>query len=197
VSSPDHIHIKKEETMPKIPLPTDLPDALPDRGVLVLQTYPGWTDVYNKARDKFHKNVTDVYTARGKRTTNEYCFAKSREVLTQDKVLLQKISKDAGNGAVLVHFKVPGQRDGHEPLLRELEQELVHFLTNGGLIVSLIRARHPMRADALVHRPLPGGELEKEQISVDLKPYLESPSIRARDDWSNPQRWFRIFGSSR
>jgi hypothetical protein len=189
--------IKKEEAMPKIPLPNDLPDALPGRGVVVLQTYPGWTDVYKKARDMFHKNVTNVYTACGIRTTNEYCFAKSTEVLTQDKILLQKISKDAGNRAVLVHLKVPGQRDGHEPLLRELEQELVHFLTKEGLIVSLIRARHPMRADALVHRPLPGGDLEKERISVDLKPYLESLSMRARDDWSNPTRWFRIFASSR
>ena len=183
--------------MPKMLLPPDLPDALPERGVLVLQTYPGWTDVHNKARDKFHENVTKVYTACGKRTTNEYYFAKSKDVLTQDKVLLQRISKVAGNRAVLVHLKVQGQRDGHEPLLRELEQELVHFLTKGGLIVSLIRARHPMRADALVHRPLPGGDLEKEQISVDLKPYLESLSVRARDDWSNTQRWFRIFGSSR
>jgi hypothetical protein len=196
VSSADHSYIKKEGTMPKIPFPTDLPDALPERGVLVLQTYPGWTDAYNKARDKFHENVTNVYTARGKRTTNEYCFVKSREVLAQETVLLQKISKDARKCAVLVHFKVPGQRDGHEPLLRELEQELVHFLTKGGLIVSLLRARHPLRADALVHRPLPGGDLEKVQISVDLKPYLDSRSIRARDDW-NPQRWFKIFGSSR
>ena len=183
--------------MLKIPLPTDLPDALPQRGVLVLQIYPGWTDVYNTARDKFLKNVTNVYTARGRPTTDKYCFAKSRQVLAQDKVLLQKISEDAENSAVLVHFKVPGQRDGHEPLLRELEQELVHFLTKGGLIVSLIRARHPTRADALVHRPLPSGDLEKEQISVDLKPYLENPSIRASDDWSNPQRWYKMFGSFR
>jgi hypothetical protein len=170
--------------MPRTTPPTDLPDALPERGVLVLQMYPGWTDVYNRARDKFLENVTNVYTARGKPTIDKYCFAKSRQVLAQDKVLLQRIRDDARDGAVLVHLRVPERQD--EPLLRELEQELVHFLTKGGLIVSLIRARHPTRAEALVHRPLPSGELSREKITIDLKPYLETPIVGAGDGWPYP-----------
>jgi hypothetical protein len=79
---------------------------------------------------------------------------------------------------VLVHFKVLGEPDDHEPRLRELEQQLAHFLTKDGIVVSLIRARHPTRAQALLHRPLPDGELSKVQINFDLKPYLENSAIK-------------------
>ena len=65
-----------------------------------------------------------------------------------------------------------------EPRLRELEQQLAYFLTKNGLIVSLIRARHPTRAQALLHRQLPGGELSKVKIDFDLKPYLENFATR-------------------
>jgi hypothetical protein len=162
--------------------PVDLPDALPARGVLVLQIYPGWIDVYHAARAKFLENVIDVYAARGTPTTDKYLIARSGQALTQDEELLQRIRKDAEEGAVLVHFKMAGQPDEHEPLLRELEQELVHFLTKRGLIVSLIRARHPTRAEALVHKPLPSGELSRMKISFDLKPYLENLRIGSGED---------------
>jgi hypothetical protein len=171
---------RNEETMPEISRPSDLPDALPARGVVVLQTYPGWVDVYNMARAKFLENVMNVYTARGTPATDKYCFANSGQVLAQNNELLQKIREDALKGAVLVHFKVQGEPEDQEPRLRELEQELVHFLTKGGLIVSLIRARHPTRAEALLHRPLPDGELSKVQIRFDLKPYLENPISEGR-----------------
>jgi hypothetical protein len=156
----------------------DLPDALPERGVLVLQMYPGWIDVDKTARARFLENVMNVYSARGTPATDKYCFDQPGHVLAQDEDLLKRIREDAQNRAVLVHFRVPGQPEDHEPRLRELEQQLAHFLTRNGLIVSLIRARHPTKAQALLHRPLPGGELSKVQINFDLKPYLENSTTR-------------------
>jgi len=167
-----------EEAVPEMSFPADLPDALPERGVLVLQLYPGWIDVYNTARARFLENVMNVYNARGTPATDKYCFDQPGQVLIEDEYLLKRIREDAQDRAVLVHFRVHGQPEDHEPRLRELEQQLAYFLTKNGLIVSLIRARHPTRAQALLHRQLPGGELSKVKIDFDLKPYLENFATR-------------------
>jgi hypothetical protein len=167
-----------ENAVPETSFQADLPDALPERGVVVLQLYPGWIDTFNTARARFLENVMNIYNARGTPATDKYCFDQPGRALTEDEDQLERIREDARNRAVLVHFKVLGEPDDHEPRLRELEQQLAHFLTKDGIVVSLIRARHPTRAQALLHRPLPDGELSKVQINFDLKPYLENSAIK-------------------
>ena len=159
----------------------ELPDALPERGVLVLQVYPGWIDIYNTARARFLENVMNIYNARGTPATDKYCFDHPGHSLMQDEELLKRIREEAQDRPVLVHFRVQGEPEDHEPRLRELEQQLVHFLTKDGLVVSLIRARHPTRAQALLHRPMPDGELSKVKVDFDLKPYLESSVTREQE----------------
>jgi hypothetical protein len=168
-----------EQAVPEIS--GELPDALPERGVLVLQLYPGWIDIYNTARARFLENVMNIYNARGTPATDKYCFDHPGHSLNQDEELLKRISEEAQDRPVLVHFKVQGEPEDHEPRLRELEQQLVHFLTKDGLVVSLIRARHPTRAQALLHRPMPDGELSKVKVDFDLKPYLENSVTREQE----------------
>jgi hypothetical protein len=172
--------------MPRTILLAELPEALPDRGVLVLQTRPGRTDRSDPIREEFMKHLTVVYGNRQAELVQEDYYDRPWQILAQDSGLLLRVGnalqkiRDAGRrGAVVVRIIIQGPDNGvwrHQ----EVEQHLVDLLTRRGAAVSVIAAIGPTKAQGTLYRPTPGGEPSITLERFDLTPYL--------DDYSNELR---------
>jgi hypothetical protein len=164
--------------MPKKLLLAELPDALPDRGVLMLQAYPGWSDPSDTVRGEFLKNLVVVYANRHAHLVHEDYYDHPWQTLAQDKALLKRVGdalqkiRDAGqHGAVLIRIRIQGIDNGawrHQ----EMEQHLVQLLTARGAVVSLLGVLDATRARSLLYRPSPDGEPSMVQRRFDLQPYI-------------------------
>ncbi len=165
--------------MPRTTLLAELPEALPDRGVLVLQTRPGRIDRADPIRGEFLKHLTTVYGNRQAELVQEDYYDRPWQILTQDNALLRRVGnalqtiRDAGrHGAVVVRIIIQGPDNGawrHQ----EVEQHLVDLLTGRGAAVSVISATGPTQAQGTLYRPSPGGEPSIVLEKFDLTPYLD------------------------
>jgi hypothetical protein len=165
--------------MPRTSLLAELPGALPDRGVLVLQTRPGRTGASDKIRGEFLKQLTSVYGNRQAELVVEDYYDRPWQIRTQDNALLLRIGnalqniRDAGrHGAVVVRIIIQGP-DNSAWRYQEVEQHLVELLTGRGAAVSVLMATGPTTAQATLYRPSPGGEPLIVLEWFDLTPYLE------------------------
>lgn len=166
--------------MPRISLLAELPDGLPERGILLLQTRPRRSGLSNTVRSEFVKNLMLVYGNRDAWLLNEDYYDRPWQSLTQDAGLLQRLGnalqkiRDAGqHGAVLVRIVIQGTDNSawrHE----EVEQHLVELLTGRGAVVSLIGATGTVTAQAILYRPSRDGEPSTTPEEIDLTPYLET-----------------------
>ncbi len=77
--------------MPRTLLLTELPEALPDRGVLVLQTRPRQIVAFNTVRGEFLKHLTLVYGNRQAELVHEDYYDRPWQVRTQDNGLLFRV----------------------------------------------------------------------------------------------------------
>jgi hypothetical protein len=152
--------------------PLNLPAALPDQGVLVLQLYPNWTAEPDKARGEFLRNMMNVYFARGTPLANEDYRDRPGQSLTERDAGVQKIKANALNRAVLVRLVVQAPPDNMRQRHHEVERQLVQLLTKDGIVVSLISATSPRTALAQLHRPPKDGSPLMVQEQIDLAPFL-------------------------
>jgi hypothetical protein len=165
--------------MPRISLLAELPGALPDRGVLVLQTRPRQTAAFDTVRGEFLKHLTSVYGNRQAELVLEDYYDRPWQIRNQDNALLLRVGtalqriRDAGrHGAVAVRIIIQGP-DNSTWRHQEVEQHLVDLLTRRGAVVSVIAVTDPTKAQATMYRPSPGGEPSAVQERFDLTPYLE------------------------
>ena len=121
--------------MPRISLLAELPGALPDRGVLVLQTGAGRSGPSDKIRSEFLKHLTLIYANRQAELAHEAYYDRPWQIRTQDNGLLLRVGnalqsiRDSGRrGAVVVRIIVQGP-DNSVWRHREVEQHLVELLT--------------------------------------------------------------------
>jgi hypothetical protein len=166
--------------MPRISLLAELPDALPERGVLLLQTWPGRVGPSNAARSEFLKNLMTVYGNRDAWLIDEEYYDRPWQMRMQDRELLQRIGnalqkiRDAGeHGAVLVRIIIQGI-DNTAWRHQEIEQNLVQLLTARGAVVSLMEATGSTKAQAMLYRPSLDGEPSMTPENLDLTPYLDA-----------------------
>jgi hypothetical protein len=165
--------------MPRTLLLTELPEALPDRGVLVLQSRPGRTAPAVTLQDEFLKRLALVYDHRQAELVHEDYYDRPWQILIQDNGFLLRVGnalqklRDAGQrGAVTVRIIIQGP-DNSAWRHQEVEQHLVELLTGRGAVVSVIGVAGPTQALATLYRPAPGGEPSVVQESFELTPYLE------------------------
>jgi hypothetical protein len=165
--------------MPRVSLLAELPGALPDRGVLVLQTRAGRSGPSGKIRGEFLKHLTLVYGNRQAELVHEDYYDRPWQIRTQDNGLLLRVGnalqsiRDTGRrGAVVVRIIVQGP-DNSVWRHQEVEQHLVELLTGRGAAVSVIAVSGPTRAQATLYRPSLGGEPSIVLEWFDLTPYLE------------------------
>jgi hypothetical protein len=168
--------------MPRVSLLAELPGALPDRGVLVLQTGAGRNGPSDKMRGEFLKHLTLVYANRQADLTHEDYYDRPWQIRTQDNGLLLRVGnalqrlRDSGRrGAVVVRIIIQGP-DNSVWRHREVEQHLVELLTGRGATVSMIAVSGPTKAQATLYRPSAGGEPAIVLEWFDLTPYLENYS---------------------
>jgi hypothetical protein len=152
--------------------PLNLPAALPDQGVLVLQLYPNWTVEPDKARGDFLRNTMNVYFARGTPLADEDYRDRPGQSLTERDAWVQKIKANALNRAVLVRLVVQAPPDKLRQRHHEVERQLVQLLTKDGIVVSLIGATGPRTALAQLHRPSKDGSPLMVEEQIDLAPFL-------------------------
>lgn len=164
--------------MPRMLLLAELPGALPDRGILVLQTRPGRTAPSDTIRTDFLRHLTTVYAARQADLMHEDYYDRPWQIRTQDNALLLRLGnalqniRDAGrHGAVVVRIIMQGP-DNSAWRHQEVEQHLVELLTGRGAAVSVIAAKSPTKAQAVLYRPSPSGEPSIVLEWFDLVPYL-------------------------
>jgi hypothetical protein len=165
--------------MPRISLLAELPGALPDRGVLVLQSRPRRAGPPDPIRGEFLKHLTSVYGNRQAELMPEDYYDRPWQIRIQDSELLvrvgnalQKIRDTGRHGAVMIRIIIQGPDNGawrHH----EVEQHLVELLTGRGAVVSVIAPTSPTKAQAMLYRPSPDGEPSIVQERFDLTPYLE------------------------
>jgi hypothetical protein len=177
-SCPVECSLRPEETMPRVLLLNELPGALPDRGVLVLQTRPGRRNPSDNFRGEFLSRLTTIYAARQADLMHEDYYDRPWQLRTQDNALLLRVGnalqkiRDAGrHGAVVVRIIIQGPDNGawrHQ----EVEQHLVELLTGRGAAVSLIAPTSPTRAQAVLYRPTATSEPSIVLEWFDLLPYL-------------------------
>jgi hypothetical protein len=165
--------------MPRVSLVAELPGALPDRGVLLLQARPGRTNPANKIRGEFLQRLTTVYANRAADLVNVDYYDRPWQTRIQDTALLLEVGnalqniRDAGrHGAVTVRIIIQGP-DNSAWRHQEVEQHLVDLLTRRGAAVSLIAPGSPTLAQATLYRPSPEGEPAIVLEWFDLTPYLE------------------------
>jgi hypothetical protein len=165
--------------MPRVSLLAELPGALPDRGVLVLQSRTGLTAVSDAVRAEFLKHLGLVYGNRQAELVLEDYYDRPWQIRTQDNALLVKVGsalqkfRDAGrHGAVVVRIIIQGP-DNSAWRRQEVEQHLIDLLTARGAPVSVLRATGPTKAQATLYRPAAGGEPSIVLEWFDLTPYLE------------------------
>ena len=165
--------------MPRLSLLAELPGALPDRGVLVLQTRAGRNGPSDKIRGEFLKHLTLVYDNRQAELVHEDYYDRPWQIRTQDNGLLLRVGnalqsiRDCGRrGAVVVRIIVQGP-DNSVWRHQEVEQHLVELLTGRGAAVSVLAVSGPTRAQATLYRPSQGGEPSIVLEWFDLTPYLE------------------------
>jgi hypothetical protein len=164
--------------MPRTSFLAELPEALPDRGVLVLQTRPGLGNRADPIRGEFLKHLVTVYANRQAELVQDDYYDRPWQILDQDSALLRKAGnalqsmRDAGRrGAVVVHIIIQGPDNGawrHQ----EVEQHLVELLTGRGAVVSVIAPTGPTEAQSMLYRPSPDGEPTIVLEKFDLTPYL-------------------------
>jgi hypothetical protein len=157
---------------------TELPAALPDRGVLVVQTRPGRSNSSNAVRGEFVQYLTKIYAARQADLIHEDYYDRPWQIRIQDSGLLLRTGnalqniRDAGrHGAVVVKILIQGP-DNSAWRHQEVEQHLVDLLTRRGAAVSLIAPTTPTKAQAVVYRPVPSGEPSIVLEWFELTPYL-------------------------
>jgi hypothetical protein len=157
----------------------ELPGALPDRGVLVLQTRAGRSGPSDKIRGEFLKHLTLVYGNRQAELVHEDYYDRPWQIRTQDNRLLLRVGnalqsiRDTGRrGAVVVRIIIQGP-DNSVWRHQEVEQHLVELLTGRGAAVSVLAVSGPTRAQATLYRPSQGGEPSIVLEWFDLTPYLE------------------------
>jgi hypothetical protein len=165
--------------MPRVSLLAELPGALPDRGVLVLQSRTGRTAASDTVRGEFLRHLAMVYGNRQAELVLEDYYDRPWQIRTQDNALLLRVGnalqkiRDAGrHGAVAIRIIIQGP-DNSAWRHQEVEQHLVELLTGRGAPVSVLRATGPTKAQATVYRPVPGGEPSIVLEWFDLTPYLE------------------------
>src|SRR5579872_5578289 len=158
--------------MLRTPLLAELPDVLPERGVLLLQSGPGRND--RLFRGEFLKNLTLVYSIRHAQLLNEDYYDWPWKILIQDNDLVQRVGKalqkirDAGrHGAVLVRIIIQGI-DNTAWRHEEVEQHLVQLLTSRGAAVSLLGVTGPTIAQAILYRQASDGDPSTEADRLDL-----------------------------
>ncbi|MGA3005103.1 MAG: hypothetical protein ABSE20_25620 [Acetobacteraceae bacterium] len=166
--------------MPRISLLAELPGALPNRGILVLQTRPDRSGQTDTTRGEFLRHLTAVYANRQADLVHEDYYDRPWQLRTQDNALLLRIGnalqriRDTGRyGAVVVRIIIQGPDNGawrHQ----EVEQHLVDLLTVRGAAVSVIAAASPTKAQATLYRPAANGEPSIVLEWFDLGPYLEN-----------------------
>jgi hypothetical protein len=157
----------------------ELPGALPDRGVLVVQTRPGRTRASDTIRNEFLRHLTSVYGNRQAELVHEDYYDRPWQMRIQDNALLLRVGnalqqiRDTGQrGAVVVRIIIQGP-DNSAWRHQEVEQHLVELLTGRGAPVAVIAAISPTKAQSTLYRPAPGGEPSIILEWFDLTPYLE------------------------
>lgn len=157
----------------------ELPGALPDRGILVLQTRPARNAASDAIRSEFVKRLELVYEDRQAELVHEDYYDRPWQIRVQDNALLLRVGnalqkiRDAGrHGAVIIRIIIQGPDNGawrHQ----EVEQHLVDLLTGRGAAVSILAPTSPTRAQATLYRPAPGDEPSIVLEWFDLTPYLD------------------------
>jgi hypothetical protein len=165
--------------MPRTSVLAELPGALPDRGVLVLQTRAGRSGPGDAIRSAFLRHLTSVYENRQAELVHEDYYDRPWQIRIQDSALLLNVGnalqrfRDAGrHGAVAVRIIIQGPDNGawrHQ----EVEQHLVELLTERGASVSVLWATGPTEAQSTLYRPSSGHEPSIVLEWFDLTPYLE------------------------
>ena len=170
--------------MLRTPLLAELPDALPERGVLLLRSGPGRAD--RSFRGAFLKNLTLVYSIRHAQLCNEDYYDWPWKTLIQDNDLIQRIGKalqkirDAGrHGAVLVRIIIQGI-DNTAWRHDEVEQHLVQLLTSRGAAVALLEVTGPRLAQAVLYRPTAERDPVAVEQRLDLQQYMTHYGIGVR-----------------
>jgi hypothetical protein len=181
------VSVRPGKAMARVSLLAELPDALPERGVLLLQIRPGRIGPSNTVRSEFLKNLMFVYGNRHAWLVDQEYYDRPWQTLIQDRDVLQRIGKalqkirDAGqHGAVLVRIIIQGI-DNTAWRHEEIEQNLVQLLTERGAVVSLIEATGSTKAQAMLYRPSSDGEPSMTQEKIDLKPYLDTAEPTTND----------------
>jgi hypothetical protein len=152
--------------------PLNLPAALPEQGVLVLQLYSTRAVEPDKARGEFLRNMIKVYFAHGTSLADEDYRDRPGQSLTERDPWVQKIKANGLNRAVLVRLVVQAPPDNMRQRHHEVERQLVQLLTKDGIVVSLISATSPRTALAQLHRPPKDGSPLMVQEQIDLAPFL-------------------------
>jgi hypothetical protein len=162
--------------LPRTLLLTELPEALPDRGVLLVQTRPRRPDTLQRT---FLDHLATVYRNRGAELVHEDYYDRPWQIRIQDSALLLQVGnalqniRDAGrHGAVVMRVITQGPDNGawrHQ----EVEQHLVDLLTARGAAVSVLRVTGPTKAQATLYRRSPAGELPILLEWFDLESYLQ------------------------
>src|ERR1700733_13240221 len=159
------------------PYPADMPTLPPgllERGVVVLQDWV-WEiqggdgrDISREVNSRFSNNVKNVYDICWKGwqyfETNDYPDGQ----LNWDDTI-GEVTSVALYQAALVTVRVRNWGDRTRRRHRKLEQQLIHFLTQNNISVSLIAAKTQTIGRAVV---LPARQPPVTCENVDLAPYL-------------------------
>lgn len=161
----------------------ELPDALPERGVLLVQIRPGRTTPSRQVRNEFLRNLTVVYEIRQAQLVSEDYYDRPWQALIQDSDLIQRVGKalqkirDAGrHGAVLVRIIIQGI-DNTAWRHEELEQYLAQLLASKGAAVSVIEVTGATTAEVWLFRPSADADPAVLQEHLDLTRYLAAYSV--------------------
>jgi hypothetical protein len=147
--------------------PIELPDALPERGVIVLQKL-AWIVEPATAGAKFEENLKQVYGRRGILLVLVDYHDQPGKTLSQDKATVEKIVTSAQGHLVVVRFKTRVADYEIRPRHHQLEQDLVGLMTKRGIVVSLIGAADGTVMWASLYRPSLNGKPSMTHEKFDL-----------------------------